>query len=192
MRDALNNSERSSYSVLISRRIVASAMFNEASAVLAYMPIGSEVDIRPVINEVVSMGKTLVLPKINREEMSLELYEVQNVEGELLPGPFGTSEPQKDPRRRVELSDIDLAVVPGLAFTAAGARLGYGGGFYDRLFENRPEGLWLVSPAFSIQVVKAIQVRDHDVSIDSVITEQREYESSRLRRSSVAPRLIMW
>lgn len=156
---------------------MALPIFNAAKTVLAYIPIGSEVNIKSIVDRMMPIGKTLVLPKVNRAQGWLELYEVRDLEVELVPGPFGTSEPRGDQRRQVDLDDIDLALVPGVAFTATGTRLGYGGGFYDRLLQKRPRALWVVGPAFSIQILKAIPVCEHDVSIDSVITEQCEYQS---------------
>jgi 5-formyltetrahydrofolate cyclo-ligase len=82
---------------------------------------------------------------------------------------FGLLEPERDVGLMVEPDDLDLVIVPGVAFDRRGNRLGFGGGYYDRFFERC--NATRVGLAYAFQVVDDIPAEDHDVKIDWLVTE---------------------
>ncbi|MEL6187342.1 MAG: 5-formyltetrahydrofolate cyclo-ligase [Myxococcota bacterium] len=88
----------------------------------------------------------------------------------LVPGAKGILEPNSD-AALTPLTSIDAFMVPGLGFTPDGRRLGYGGGFYDRILADHPRAL-RIGVAFELQVVPEIPIEPHDAQMDGVVTER--------------------
>ena len=103
--------------------------------------------------------------------MGLRLYAVASLTEDLLPGVWGIREPDPARCREASIEEIDFILVPGVAFDASGGRLGYGGGFYDRLLGHARPGVPKVAGAFSLQVVAAVPVEDHDCRVTTLVTE---------------------
>ena len=100
---------------------------------------------------------------------------MRDLDADLTPGPWGIREP--DPRRcpPVRPGDVDLVLVPGVAFDAGGGRLGYGGGYYDRLLGTCAEATTLVAAAFEVQMVERVPMGPGDRRVDLVVTERGVY-----------------
>jgi 5-formyltetrahydrofolate cyclo-ligase len=75
------------------------------------------------------------------------------------------------------VADIDLAIVPGVAFDKNLNRLGYGGGFYDKILKDLPQGIKKIALSFEIQIVPNIPVQDYDIKTDMIITESKIYKA---------------
>ena len=140
--------------------------------VMAYWPLPDEVDIRPLINALVTQGATVLLPKVvDDEHMELRRYASQN---DLTEGAFHIMEPTGAPF--ADYDKIDVALIPGMAFDAAGHRLGRGKGYYDRFLASlRPSGLipqpspLLIGVCFSFQRVAEVPTAPHDICVDEII-----------------------
>lgn len=104
------------------------------------------------------------------EQDRLGLYVVASL-FDLQPGRWGLREPLADAAHAIALSSIDLILVPGVAFTRAGARLGRGGGYYDRLLSVLPSGTCKIGVCFDVQIVSELPVHSHDQHVDFVATE---------------------
>ena len=78
----------------------------------------------------------------------------------------------------VSINDIDLIVIPGVAFDICGNRLGYGGGFYDRLLRKKNAKTKTLASAYDFQVLEALPCEAHDMPIDCLISETREFDFS--------------
>jgi 5-formyltetrahydrofolate cyclo-ligase len=176
VRDALDPGERLRLSEAIAHEVMSQAEFKAAATVMAYMTFGSEFVTQGLINTVLAVSKTLVLPRVDRTKNRLELYEVRDLDHDLTSGPWGIREPTTRVCREIALHSVDFIVVPGLGFTARGDRLGYGRGYYDRLLVNRESRTRLVAPAFSVQMMKSIPASNHDIAVDVVITELQTYQ----------------
>ncbi|MGQ0577410.1 MAG: 5-formyltetrahydrofolate cyclo-ligase, partial [Betaproteobacteria bacterium] len=136
----------------------------------AYASFGSEFDTAAFCFAVVAAGKRLLLPRVNRAAHLIELREVKNLGADLVAGAWGIREPvQRCPI--VPASSVEFLLVPGVAFTAAGKRLGYGGGFYDRLLEELKPGVTRVVAAFSLQVVEDLPAGPRDQRVYRIVTE---------------------
>lgn len=175
LRDTLPGELRRDLGTRITARLLKLDAYREAGTVLAYLSFGSEFDTAAFTRDALANGKKLALPRVNRATRELELFVVRDPEKDVAPGVWGISEPLAECCAPAALDEIGFVLVPGVAFTRGGARLGYGGGYYDRLlarFARRPPA---VAAAFSLQVVDAIPVGETDQRVDAVITEEALY-----------------
>jgi 5-formyltetrahydrofolate cyclo-ligase len=131
-----------------------------------------EVDTKTLIDHMVGQGKSVILPKLNSKTKSFRRFHfmgwdslIKNCEGYWEPK-LGTDE---------DLSDIDLFIVPTLAISSTGYRVGYGRGYYDKLLSKSfaPK----ISLAFEFQIFEYIEIHQHDVRIDKIVTEMRIIET---------------
>ena len=119
------------------------------------------------------MAKRLALPRVNRHTNQLDLYWVDDLENQLEPGLWGIREPVVERCERLTtLNEVEFALLPGVAFTRDGARLGYGGGFYDKLLARMTYRPVLAAAAFALQIVEQIPQETTDVKVEWIITEQ--------------------
>jgi 5-formyltetrahydrofolate cyclo-ligase len=172
-RDAMSVAERLACSGAITERIVAMPEYKNATTVLGYMNFGSEYASQLWVARALADGKRLVLPKVNRHTNELNLYRVEDPETQLGQGLWGIAEPLPERCERLnELNEVEFALLPGVAYTRSGARLGYGGGYYDRLLARIKPCPVLVAAAFALQIAREIPEESTDIRVDWVVTEQ--------------------
>lgn len=171
-RDALPADVRTAGSVAIAAGIAGLASWRDARAVLLTLPFGSEWNTRPLLDAALAAGKLVALPRVNRETRMLDLFALRDPDGDIQPGFRGIPEPRLS-CPAVATADIDWVLVPGVAFDARGARLGYGGGFYDRLLPLLAPGTPRIAGAFDVQVVDSVPTAGHDGLVDLIVTETR-------------------
>lgn len=176
-RDAVDPETRNTLSRDILREISSLASYRSAGTALAYVGFGSELQTGDFLRGTLDLGKTLLLPRVNRETKSLDIYEVKDLERDLESGTWGIREPNPGICSPADIRAVDFVLVPGVAFDSRGGRLGYGAGFYDRLLANRPSQAWLVAGAFEIQMIEHVPMQERDVPVDVIVTEQRHYLS---------------
>ncbi|MFB9330654.1 5-formyltetrahydrofolate cyclo-ligase [Paenibacillus aurantiacus] len=148
---------------------------------MAYVAFRSELDTLRLLEWGFKNGKTVIVPRCNPEDRSMELYAITGLDA-LIPGAYGIMEPNPAAAERIELRQVlpQAVFVPGLAFDGAGGRLGYGGGYYDR-FRARVEqaaGLldepvppW-IGLGFGMQLVESVPMEAHDARMDAIVTER--------------------
>jgi len=177
VRDALGRDSRQQLCAAITDRLLALPEFAAARIVAGYVSFGSEFDTEAFNAAVLASGKRLILPRIDRLRRAMIFHAVTELRESLLPGVWGIREPDPLVCPRAELDDVDLMLVPGLAFTSRCERLGYGGGFYDAAIDlARPRAI-KIAAAFSAQIVDALVVEPHDKIVDVVVTENGSYSS---------------
>ncbi|MEM3030683.1 MAG: 5-formyltetrahydrofolate cyclo-ligase [Candidatus Micrarchaeia archaeon] len=172
-RNALSEAERTEKSERIIATLFSLPEFRAAHAILFYASIKSEVQTHRAIARALALGKRVCLPRVNREKRELELYEVRSM-GELKPGVFGILEPVPEKSVRVQPGALELVVVPGVAFTEKGCRLGYGMRYYDGLLKQVK--CPAIALAFELQIIPAIPTESHDVDVHKIVTEERLIE----------------
>ena len=173
-RDALSEGERALLGGRIVTTILELPAYENARVVLAYASFGTELRTDELLRRVLSDGKSLLLPRVERG--ALGLYEVRDLAVDLEPGTWGIREPKPDRCPPADPGRVGFALVPGVAFDRKARRLGYGGGFYDRLLAGGlPEATPLVSGAFGVQIVAEVPTDRHDAAVDLVVTEGRTY-----------------
>lgn len=168
-RDTLTPAEKAGKSKKIAGYFFSTDLFSTASNILLYYPFRSEIDTTIIINKTLRLGKKVILPRVYSER--LKLFLVHDISRQLEKGSYGIMEPVTGQCRPAEYRDVDLAIIPGVAFDRNLNRLGYGGGFYDRLLKKIPSTVKRISLAFDLQVMDEIPVSGHDIKIDLLITE---------------------
>jgi 5-formyltetrahydrofolate cyclo-ligase len=138
--------------------------------VLLFAPLPDEVDVMPLFKVALAAGKKLALPRFDHKTQSYVAGRVVNLAEELRPGRFGISEPAEN-CAGVPLNELDFLMVPGVAFTLDGRRLGRGKAFYDRLLAS-VRGI-TCGVAFDEQIVDAISTEPHDIRLDLILTPSR-------------------
>jgi len=167
-RDALDAETRNRDSCIVTAKLLALPQYLAAGVVCAYASFGSEFDSAAFCSDVVASGKRLLLPRINRAARMLELREVGKLDSDLVAGVWGIREPaERCPI--VPPSAVEFLLVPGVAFTAAGGRLGYGGGFYDRLLAGLNAKTPRIAAAFDLQIVESIPAGPGDQRVHLVV-----------------------
>ena len=177
-RAALSLPARQTANRAISKQVLALGGFNDAQTVMAYMNIAAEFSTSEIVRAALDRDKLLVLPKVNRAEQRLDLYRVDNIDTDLTPGTWGIPEPNPERCEKISAEEIDFVLIPGIAFDADCNRLGYGGGYYDRLLEDLGPFTSLVAPAFSVQIVGRVPIEPHDIPLNLIVTEQQKYARS--------------
>jgi 5-formyltetrahydrofolate cyclo-ligase len=167
-RSRLDAEERAARAAALTDRLLALPEMEAARAVLAFASIWSEVPTERLLGAIIDRGRTLLLPWVSDDGV-LRASAVDSIE-ELEPGYRGIPEPRA--REPVPPADADVIIVPGVAFDPTGARLGYGGGFYDA-FLRAARGVFRIGICFELQVVDSIPVEEHDELVDVVVTEER-------------------
>ncbi len=168
LREALGPTKRKELSRRIVKHLLKSRYYQKAKKILLYASFGSEVQTDELLKEALRDGKEVYLPRTLVKEKRLALHRVFDP-SELKPGAYGIPEP---PASNPEIlpQDLDLIVTPGVAFDPRGGRLGYGGGYYDRLFAKAPQ-VQRVGLAFSCQIVPELPLEPHDVRMHALVTE---------------------
>jgi 5-formyltetrahydrofolate cyclo-ligase len=164
----------------LSRHICASFMslpeYAGAGTVMFYVDVRSEVRTRHSLPDALRSGKRIVVPYCVQNELLLFL--LQDME-ELSIGMYKILEPRPElrslPEKRVMPADLDLVMVPGVAFDRSGGRMGHGLGYYDRLLQHARDAAPLVALAFECQLFAEIPTQAHDVFMDKIITEKAIY-----------------
>ena len=177
-RDALPPELRAEASRAIVAALIERDDYASAATLLLTLPFGSEWDNRPVLELALGQGKRVVLPRVNAASRMLELCAVTRVESDAAPGFRGIYEPGAH-CELVPVDAIDWVLVPGVAFDTAGRRIGYGGGYYDRMLPLLRPDARRVAGAFDVQIVEHVPAAAHDLVVDALVTESRSLTLSR-------------
>lgn len=122
-RDAMDPRTRTALSRTIVRDIVETSVYRRSDRIMAYASFGSELRTDEFVRQVLDQGKTLLLPRVDRQKGSLDVYRVRDPVRDLHGGTWGIREPRPDRCARVGSHAIDFVLVPGVAFDTRGARL---------------------------------------------------------------------
>jgi 5-formyltetrahydrofolate cyclo-ligase len=171
-RDSLAPEFRAAASAAIGKALAGRDDFATASTVLLTLPFGSEWDSMPLLLTALERGKTVVLPRVNATARTLELCRLSEPTRDVLPGYRGIPEPQSH-CALIAADAIDWVLVPGVAFDTTGHRLGYGGGYYDRLLPQLRSDAARIAGGYEIQLVDRVPAAPHDVPVQALATEVR-------------------
>jgi 5-formyltetrahydrofolate cyclo-ligase len=169
-RHRLAPEKRRALSAEIENTLFGLPEFRSAPLVMLFASFQSEVETHHMIRRALAEGKRVVLPKVRGKD--LELIEIGNFDRDVSPGAWGIPEP--DQGKRIGLHEVGLIVVPGAVFVGRGNRVGYGGGFYDKLLASYP-GM-TVALAFELQILPAVPADLHDIPVKKIVTEKRIIE----------------
>jgi len=161
----------------ICERFVALPEYARAQTVMYYVDVRTEVRTRHYLPTAIASDKRIVVPYCVDDVLELFLLESMD---ELETGMYKILEPRADlrslPEKRVEVEELDLVMVPGVAFDRRGGRTGHGKGYYDKLLENARRDTPLVAAAFECQLFAEIPMQPHDIFMDKIVTELAVYD----------------
>ncbi|MFA6610476.1 MAG: 5-formyltetrahydrofolate cyclo-ligase [Candidatus Omnitrophota bacterium] len=161
--------EKSEKSDIIKRKLFNEEIYKKANVVMFYVSLKDEVDTLPMIDEAISAGKRICVPVILKEEMKLIAGEIKDRKTDLERQHFGIYQPKKDKVSEIPLKDIDLVVVPGIAFDKKNVRLGRGHGYYDRFLCGLNKATKVIGLAFRFQVLDDLPQDSHDIPVWKII-----------------------
>ncbi|HEX8011388.1 MAG TPA: 5-formyltetrahydrofolate cyclo-ligase [Casimicrobiaceae bacterium] len=177
-RDALPVAARAGYGDAIVAAISAREDFRAARTVLLSLAFRSEWETRPLFAIALAQGKTPVAPRVNLASRMLELYAIADLARDLARGYLGIAEPLAHCRAVAPVA-VDWVLVPGVAFDTRGHRIGYGGGYYDRLLPTLRNDAPRIAGAFELQLIESVPAAAHDLKVDAIVTERRTLEIAR-------------
>jgi len=156
-------------SAFIKKKLFSLPEFKKAKLVMFYASKQNEVDTGEMIDEALRTGKRVALPRCVGQKTFIA-KEISNRHTDLEKGAYGIYEPRKK-APDVDIKEIGLVVVPGVAFDIKNRRLGRGKGYYDRFLKKLPPGRTTIGLAFSFQMVKNLPKDSHDIPVSKVITD---------------------
>ena len=165
-RDAVPETERAAWSLAIAERVDGHPETRRARSAMLFWSFGSEVDTAPLIERVVAEGKAVALPRIEGSDIEPVAFVPGHPTTETS---FGAMEPAEG--RVLDPSELDVIVVPGVAFDRAGNRLGFGAGYYDRFLPRTRADVAAVAIGFALQVVPEVPAGRTDRRVDAIVTE---------------------
>ena len=181
-RDQLDPASRYEKSKHIHRLVLEHPSVLAAEHLFIYVHVRSEVETLPLIEHLLALGKRVSVPLTLPKEGRLLAVEITQPRTELAPGCFGILEPINK-QAAVKPSTIDIAIVPGSVFDLLGARLGYGGGFYDRFLSHDAPQALRMSLAYAMQLAEQVPLEAHDQLMDIIVTEEQLYDCRRIRNA---------
>jgi 5-formyltetrahydrofolate cyclo-ligase len=143
--------------------------FHKAKGIGAFASTPAEINTYPILEGILELGKNLYLPKVVKDKTHFDYYQVQNFKN-LSAGSFGILEPSGT--HPADWGEIDLALVPGLAFDLKGHRLGFGKGYYDRVLPLLKKSALTVGLGYSFQMVEQVPAEPHDLTLKAVLSEK--------------------
>ena len=144
--------------------------FSHANVIASFVSFRDEISTDAINRFILESGKTLLLPYISMQTKEMTFHKV-NALDELIVNTYGIPEPNPEIHEGFDIQKIECVLTPGLGFDKQGYRLGYGGGFYDRLFQTIKKTIPKIGIAFSIQLVDTLPIETFDSPITHLITE---------------------
>lgn len=161
-------------SLLIKDKLFGLNQFQKAKLIMFYASFKNEVRTWEMIEEAISCGKKVGLPVLSKKG-DITPYLVRKLSRDVSEGRFGVPEPEPDESCKVNADEIDIVIVPGVAFDRLGRRIGFGKGCYDRFLRSVKPEVFCIGLAFEMQMVENIPVEEYDEKVDMVITETNIY-----------------
>jgi 5-formyltetrahydrofolate cyclo-ligase len=171
-RDGIPSGVRRLKDRLIHEQLYSVDEFKNANVIFTFASFRAEVDTFEIIKKSLNEGKRVVLPRVDRENHSLILYEIKDVE-DLSSGYMGIPEPAANEERVVNINNIDVVIIPGAGFDISGNRIGYGAGYYDILLSGLTKNIPIIAPAYEEQVIDSIPHEPHDIKVHIIVTDRR-------------------
>lgn len=167
-RAALSMEMRTEMDASITERVLSLPVYRKCDLLLTYVSVREEVDTRALICFALRDSKRVAVPRCEGKRMVF--YRIDALE-QLVPAKYGLMEPRPE-QPVVETDTRTLCMVPGLSFDRTGARIGYGGGFYDRFlpgFRGEPVGLCYSS----LLSESVLPVESHDCRVSMVVSDRK-------------------
>ncbi len=148
--------------------------YTTSKTIMLYLSFGNEINSREIIMDSINDGKTIVLPYCNHDDKSITPTKITSTSLDLTINKMGYAQPNEESLDPIDQSEIDLIVVPGIAFDRKGFRVGFGAGYYDRFLGKIHFDIPTIGLAYDFQIVESfIEIESYDIPLDYILTEER-------------------
>jgi 5-formyltetrahydrofolate cyclo-ligase len=171
-RDKLSLQEINLKSEEIKKNLWTVAEFVNSEKIFLFVNFRSEVRTIPIIEKCLEEHKKVILPLTDVQNRRLVLYFINDL-SHLKEGSYGILEPDPEKNVMARPQDIDCAIIPGSAFDLKGGRMGYGGGFYDRIIPLLKQETFRIALAYELQIIDKVPMGYFDQRVDIIVTEKR-------------------
>jgi 5-formyltetrahydrofolate cyclo-ligase len=178
LRNNLSLEQHKLKSELIKEKLIKLDEYIKANNIFIYYPFRSEIDTTLIIEHALKNNKKIILPKIDNN--NLKLFFIYDIKNDLKIGKYGILEPDNSKCKEAIIDDIDLAIVPGLCFDLYFNRLGYGGGFYDKILSKLKKDIKIIALAFDLQLINKLPICKYDKKVNIIITESKIYRDNNI------------
>ena len=181
-RASLDPAERETWSRLIEERLAELDVWQDAALVHTYVgAVQGEVATRGIVERALREGKTVICPRVRWKPRGLDSFAIRSLD-DLVESSRGLWEPDPARATLVDDAELDLVLVPGIAFDRRGWRIGFGAGLYDRFLAGAAAPR--VALAFSLQILDSLPVEPHDEPVDWIVTEGETIACRAIREQS--------
>ncbi len=171
-RKSLSKMEAEEKSCITKEKLYSMPLFKKSKNILTYVSFNNEVDTISIIKELLTKKeKNVLVPYVDKDKL-VQISKINSFD-DLEPKTFGILEPRENKIKNFDINELDLVVVPGIAFDKNGHRIGYGYGYYDKFLKNLNKNTAKIALAFDFQIVDKIPEEKHDVPMDIIVTEKR-------------------
>lgn len=166
----LNELDKFNKDNIIRNKFLSSNFYKNSIGIFIYVSLQKEVDTHGIIKQALKDKKRVFVPKVISLKQGMVAVEIKDFSCLKKCGKYKILEPV-DFNENINKDDIDLAIVPGLAFDRKGDRIGYGGGFYDRFFVGLNKNVPKIALAYDFQIIDYVPKSNHDICVDKIITD---------------------
>ena len=167
-RDLLNN--KIELDEVIEKKLKDNKIYKNSKNIFIYLGFGSEINTIKYVEDFLQEGKKVIVPYTDMKNKVMYGIEINTLDG-LKKNKFGILEPT-DSSEVFNKEDIDLIIMPGVAFDRSGNRVGYGGGYYDKFLSEINSDIPTIALAYDIQILEEVPSEKHDIKVHMVITEK--------------------
>jgi len=164
----LEKEEKERRNAVIREKFFSNINFKDANFIMSYVSKPYEVDTWRIIKQSLEMGKKIAVPCVLKGERLMVPALILDHK-ELSLGPYGVYQPHPDNIRQVDLNQLDLVLVPGIAFDKEGNRLGHGRGYFDRFLKKLPRHVHIMGLAYEFQILPKLPISQKDFPMSSLI-----------------------
>lgn len=170
---ALTKEDLSEKLRMVEHRLFEFANFMEAQLAFLYTPVNNEIPTEGIIKKALQIEKGIALPVFTDAKNAINLYKISNYNNDLNMNADDILEPDIEKCKKISLEDVDIAIIPGLAFDDKGGRIGFGNNYYTKMITKLPETCRKVSLAYEDQIVEQVQMESRKFTVDIIITDKR-------------------
>lgn len=173
-RNSLSSDEINSKSRQVFLKISSEIQYNSAKTIMSFMSFGSEINMDDFNNDIIEKNGYVIIPRVNNKTKVMDLYKITDFNNFEL-SKYGILEPNPKNYTAIDPTELDLILCPGVVFDRQGYRIGYGGGFYDKLLSKITSECALYGVGFNLQLIDEVPRESFDKQLDRLYTEENNY-----------------
>ena len=158
---------------IITDKLLNLDCIKNAKNIMLYLDFNNDVSTDSLIKKLLNLGKIVSSPITLKEERKLIPSQITDLKNGIQYGAYNIREPKPECSPAINIKDLDVIIVPAVAYDKNCYRLGYGGGFYDRFLENLRKDAVTIGIAFDLQIFDEVPKEAHDAQLDYIVTESR-------------------